>query len=187
MQEPLGVTYVVPEGHEPVPVYEAEGGIPIEERDGPYVISDGLSLEDPVPIVDAGGPTWAASDGSLQDALPVTGIAPPLPDPQPFTLFTGASVESGDIGYYRTVYGDISSEPLDDFPLLEFATRNAGYFQIAFVGDCLNIMAGRFPTVPGVTIGDVISDWAFDGSNTSATWEDGGSMADNQEYEVTWP
>lgn len=67
----LRVTYTVPPGQEPVPVYEAEGGMPVTVGDDPYVLSDGTSLMAPLPVVDAGGPTWTASDGSLQAALPV--------------------------------------------------------------------------------------------------------------------
>lgn len=71
MQDKLGVTFIVPEGQEAMPVYEAEGGTPIFVTDEPYLLSDELSLMAPLYVVDAGGPTWTASDGSLQAALPV--------------------------------------------------------------------------------------------------------------------
>lgn len=67
----LRVTYIVSPGQEPMPVYEAEGGMPVFVTDDPYLLSDGLSLMSPLYVVDAGGPTWVASDGSLQAALPV--------------------------------------------------------------------------------------------------------------------
>jgi len=69
--DPLGVTFLPIAGMEAVPVYEAEGGMPVFVTDDPYLLSDGLSLMSPLYVVDAGGPTWVASDGSLQAALPV--------------------------------------------------------------------------------------------------------------------
>jgi len=104
----------------------------------------------------------------------------------PMTVTAGVNMESGDSGYYSTVYGSISAEPLADYPLLEFATRNENYTQVAFVGDCTSIVSGWVPVIPGVTIGDVISDWAFDGEHTTATWECQGSMGQSQEYPITW-
>lgn len=86
MQDKLGVTFAPVAGVEPIPVYEAVGGVPVEEHTGPYVISDGRSLEAPLPVVDAGGPTWTASDGSLQGSLAVEGISPPVPPPVPGPL-----------------------------------------------------------------------------------------------------
>lgn len=77
--EPFGVTFVPVAGMEAVPVYEAEGGMPVFITDEPYLASDGLSLMSPLYVVDAGGPTWMASDGSLQSALPVTGLTPIIP------------------------------------------------------------------------------------------------------------
>ena len=74
MRDSIGVTYLVPDGQEPIPVYEVDGGIEVFVTDEPYILSDGLCLESPIPVVDAGGPTWGASDGSLQDAWPVSGL-----------------------------------------------------------------------------------------------------------------
>jgi len=71
----LKATLVVPEGHEPVPVYETEGGEPVLLVDGPYLEAGGL--QEPLPIVDAEGPFWTASDGSLQAAWPVTDLEEP--------------------------------------------------------------------------------------------------------------
>ena len=113
----------------------------------------------------------------------------PVEEDPPFAAFdvdAGTDINSGDTGYYSTVYGSISAEPLPDYPLLEFATRTSNYTQVAFVGDCVSIVAGWKPVIDGVTLTGVISDWAFDGSNTSATWDSSGDMAQGQIYAITW-
>lgn len=74
----IKVTLTVPPGQEATPVYEAEGGLPVELADDPYLDSTGLQV--PLPIVDAGGPVYLVSDGSLQAALAVTGLEPDVPD-----------------------------------------------------------------------------------------------------------
>lgn len=79
--DPLGITYVVPDGQEAIGVYEAEGGVPVALADDPYVISDGTSLEAPIPVFDAGEPTWLNSAGQLLPALAVTGLEPPMDYP----------------------------------------------------------------------------------------------------------
>lgn len=104
----------------------------------------------------------------------------------PLTVTAGVDMESGDSGYYSTVYGSISAEPLADYPLLELATRNENYTQVAFVGDCTGIVSGWVPVIPGVTIGTLISDWAFDGENTVASWNSTGSMSNMQQYDISW-
>ena len=80
MQDSIGVTYLVPDGQEPIPVYEVDGGWPVVVTDEPYLLSDGLCLESPIPVVDAGGPTWLARDGSLQAAWAVSGLTPIEPE-----------------------------------------------------------------------------------------------------------
>lgn len=116
-----------------------------------------------------------------------TGSAPvpPIEPPANFSLFTGSG-NGGDTGYYRTIYGDLANEPLSAYPLLEFATRNTGYFQIAFTGDCLTLVQDWQPVIPGITLGAALIPWAFDGSYTSATWDDSGQMTPSQNYAITW-
>lgn len=123
---------------------------------------------------------------ATKDSAPVTVNAPPVESPfAPFTV-TAASGNDGDTGYYSTIYGGISAEPLAGFPLLEFSTRNANYTQVAFTGDCVATVTGWLPVITGVTIGAVISDWAFDGTYTTGTWNSTGVMAVASEYPITW-
>lgn len=75
--DPLGVTFLPIAGMEAVPVYEAEGGMPVFITDDPYLLSDGLSLMSPLYVVDAGGPTWMDMEGQLMASMPVTGLTPP--------------------------------------------------------------------------------------------------------------
>ena len=119
-------------------------------------------------------------------ALVVEGMTPPE-EPVSFTLWAGSG-NGGDIGYYTTIYGSIESEPMPGFPLIEMASRNSGYFQVAFRGDVSSNLAGYKPVVEGVTIGAVIQDWQYDenGNSTSATWGSTGSMVNNTEYSITW-
>lgn len=90
--EPFGVTFLPVAGMEAVPVYEAEGGMPVFTTDEPYLASDGLSLMAPLYVVDAGGPTWTISDGSLQSALPVTGLGDSPPIEQEAVTVDGITV-----------------------------------------------------------------------------------------------
>jgi len=57
---------------------------------------------------------------------------------------------------------------------------------VAFQGDVLAKIEGWVPQIDGIDIGTLVSGWAFDGSNTSATWDGGGTMASGQQYTVTW-
>lgn len=125
----------------------------------------------------------------LDNGAPFVVDGLPPPDPvNPFAPFSvnAGSGNGGDTGYYHTIYGSLSDEPLDGFPLLEFATRNTNYFQVAFTGDCLDIVKDWVPIIPGITLGDVIYEWAYDGTYTSATWEADGQMAINTSYDITW-
>lgn len=116
--------------------------------------------------------------------LIVQGLVPPE-EPVPFTIYSGSG-NGGDIGYYSTIYGSLGNEPMPGFPLLEFASRNSGYFQVAFLGDIVSNMAGYKPVIAGINIGTILSDWAFDGEYTSATWQGGDMLAINTSYSVTW-
>lgn len=87
MQEPIGVTAIVPQGESPVPVYEDVNGIATFETDYPYLMTGGLSLASPLPVVDAGGAVWINDLGDPVDAMAVTNVpggtpsAPPVPAP----------------------------------------------------------------------------------------------------------
>jgi len=113
-------------------------------------------------------------------------VSPLSPPPADFVLDAGISMQSGDTGYYHTVMGGISREPIEGATLLECATRNSNYFQVAFVGDVLTRVEGWTPQIAGIEIGTLMSGWAFDGSNTTATWIDSGTMASGHQYNVTW-
>lgn len=70
--DPIGITLIVPDGQDAMPVYQDEAGIVTAAKDEPYLLSDGLSLLSPVPVVDAGGPIWLKADGSPVQAVAVT-------------------------------------------------------------------------------------------------------------------
>lgn len=72
-KEPLGVTIV--EDDTAVGVYEAEGGLEAFEADGPYLMSDGKSLQSPVPVQIVDGDVYADAMGNACAAIPIT-----LPD-----------------------------------------------------------------------------------------------------------
>lgn len=95
--ERIGVTYLIPEGHEPIPVYDSGDGVPVFITDEPYLLSDGLCLESPIPVVDAGGPTWLARDGSLQAAWAVSGLTPPEPEENAVTVDGIPVTHNGEI------------------------------------------------------------------------------------------
>lgn len=159
----------------------------------------------PVVITDNGAPFVPVASGSPVATVstngfgtPVTLVAHnappliveglvPLEEPIPFTLYAG-SLSGGDVGYYTTIGGSISTEPMPGFPLIEMASRNSGYFQVAFRGNILANMTGLEPVVSAVTLGNFIFPWAYDADDniTSATWESTGALLTNVEYSVTW-
>ena len=132
--------------------------------------------------------TGTNSEGSSTANSNSVGPVAAPPVESPFAAFTveAGTGNDGDTGYYSTIYGGVSAEPLAGFPLLEFSTRNANYTQVAFTGDCLTTVSGWVPVIDGVTIGAAISDWAFDGEYTSGTWESTGAMVETQQYAITW-
>lgn len=130
--------------------------------------------------------TNSAGSANVTSAGTAPVAAVPVESPfAPFTVTAGTG-NDGDTGYYSTIYGGVSAEPLAGHPLLEFATRSANYTQVSFTGDCVAIVAGWLPVIDGVTLGAVISDWAFDGEYTTGTWESVGSMTVSQQYPITW-
>lgn len=116
--------------------------------------------------------------------LIVQGLVPPE-EPVEFQIYTGSG-NNGDIGYYSTVYGSVENQPMPGFPLLEFASRNSGYFQVSFRGDVASNLAGYYPVIDGFNIGTLESDWTFDGTYTTATWTGGDTLSVNTLYTVTW-
>lgn len=116
--------------------------------------------------------------------LIVQGLIPPE-EPVPFSIYSGSG-NGGDIGYYSTVYGSVENQPMPGYPLLEFASRNAGYFQVSFLGDVATNLAGYEPVIDGFNIGTLESDWTFDGTYTTATWAGGDTLSPNTLYNITW-
>lgn len=77
MSEPIAVTYDVPDNVDPLPVYLAPGGREVYFTDHPVLLSDGVSLMQPIPVVDAGGAVWIDRVGKPQDAVPIVSLPPP--------------------------------------------------------------------------------------------------------------
>lgn len=145
----------------------------------------------PVRAVSSGAPVMTVAEHGAPIVLSprgapfvINGLVPESPF-QDFTVDAGSG-NGGDTGYYTTIYGGISAEPLAGYVLEEFATRNSGYFQIAFLGDCLNVAHGWQPVIPGISLGEVLMPWAFDGTSTSCTWECDAQMSAPAQYEITW-
>lgn len=71
MADELRITFTVPDGVDPLPVYEDEAGMAVIEDDEPLLLSDGKTLFAPVPVVLAEGPIWTDAAGVARDAVPV--------------------------------------------------------------------------------------------------------------------
>lgn len=76
----LGVTLVVPEGVDPVGVYDDDGGLPTFESNAPYTLSDGVTMQQPVPIFYPGGTMYRDRAGNLAQSLAIRGVTPPDPE-----------------------------------------------------------------------------------------------------------
>lgn len=72
-KQPLGITV----GEGGTGVYEHEAGIETFETDGPYLLSDGVSLAAPLLVHFVDGPVFFDSNGNPQAAIPIRGPAPP--------------------------------------------------------------------------------------------------------------
>lgn len=72
-KQPLGITV----GDGGTGVYEHEDGIDTFETDGPYLLSDGVSLASPLPVHVVDGPVFFDSNGNPQAAIPIRATAPP--------------------------------------------------------------------------------------------------------------
>lgn len=79
-KQPLGVTFIVPNGQEATGVYEDENGVAVFETDEPYLLDDDVSLQHPLPVKVVSVPIFTDSMGNAQKALDVTGLAPPEPE-----------------------------------------------------------------------------------------------------------
>lgn len=160
----------------------------------PVVISDSFGI--PVKQVTENAPVMTVSPYGL--GIPIVlsdwgapfivqGVEPEI-ELQPFQLDTGTG-NGGDTGYYHTIYGIISQEPLAGFTMVEFATRNTDYFQIAFQGDVTEYVEGWYPVIdPPINIGDVSSPWSYNSETdtTASTWVGGEAFLEPAIYQVTW-
>lgn len=80
LKQPLGVTFIIPDGQEATGVYEDENGIAVFETDEPYLLDDDVSLQHPLPVKVVSDPIFTDSMGNAQKALAVTGLIPPEPE-----------------------------------------------------------------------------------------------------------
>ena len=65
------VTLTAPDGADSVGYVADENGILAAIQDGAYLLSDGLSLVDPLPVFDAGGPSYVTADGRMISSIPL--------------------------------------------------------------------------------------------------------------------
>lgn len=159
-------------------------GFPVvlSERGAPFIPVTSKAPLATIATNGAGAPIHLTTHNA--PPLIVQGLVPPE-EPVAFNLYTGSG-NNGDIGYYSTIYGSVENQPMPGYPLLEFASRNSGYFQVGFRGDVAANLAGYEPVIAGFNIGTLDSDWAFDGTYTTATWTGGDSLTINTLYNVTW-
>lgn len=68
-KESLGI--VVVEDASAVGAYEAASGLEAFEADGPYLMADDISLQEPVPVQIVDGPVYVDALGNACDAIPV--------------------------------------------------------------------------------------------------------------------
>lgn len=74
-KQPLGITV----GEGGTGVYEHEAGIEVLQTDAPYLLTDGVSLAEPLLVHFVDGPVFFDSCGNPQAAIPVRSTAPPVP------------------------------------------------------------------------------------------------------------
>lgn len=170
MREPIGITFTGPDQADPVPVFEAEGGVGAVERDGPYLLSDGKSLLDPIPVVDAGGPIWRDRAGNLVDALAISvGEGPEPPRFVREAVSDSAKVVVAGHSFLMTPVGGYPGDdhggilhsawpgapiPMDFVPggsstaawQLNGAARNEPSYDVLIVTEIADVMSG-FPAV----------------------------------------
>lgn len=108
----------------------------------------------------------------------------PVVVPQAFAFTSGTS--GGDIGFSKGVYGSVQNQPLEDFELLEIANRSNNNFQVAFDGDCRDILEGYMPVIAGITFNETSPTWTLVNGQTTANFTTNNSLTSLQEYSVTW-
>lgn len=118
--------------------------------------------------------------GIPEDDTPVE----PLPVPAAFAFTSGSS--GGDIGFSKGVYGNVENQPLADFELLEIASRANNNFQVAFDGDCTEILAGYKPVIAGLTLSNDPPVWTVVNGDTTGNFQATNALSEDQEYNVTW-
>lgn len=111
---------------------------------------------------------------------------PPEPAvvPAAFSFSSGSS--GGDIGFSKGVYGNVVNQPLADHELLEIARRSGQNFQVAFDGDCTDILDGYMPVIAGITFNETSPTWTFAAGTTTGNFTTSNSLASGTEYSVTW-
>lgn len=111
---------------------------------------------------------------------------PPEPTVTPigFTMSSGSS--GGDIGFSKGVYGSVQSQPLAGYELLEIAKRSNNNFQVAFDGDCVDIMQGYKPVIAGVTFNETTPVWTLVNGDTTLNLTTNNSLTSGQLYDITW-
>lgn len=130
----------------------------------------------PVPIAQ---PPCFVCPGPTEDTPPEPAVVPAA-----FSITAGSA--NGDIGFSKGVYGSITAQPLADHELLEIANRSNLNFQVAFAGDCVDILAGYMPVIAGITFNETSPNWVIMNGNTTLNLTTNNSMANNTEYSVTW-
>lgn len=111
---------------------------------------------------------------------------PPEPTvvPAAFSFSSGSS--GGDIGFSKGVYGNVVNQPLADHELLEIARRSGQNFQVAFDGDCVDIMQGYKPVITGVTFNETTPVWTLVNGDTTLNLTTNNSLTTGQLYDITW-
>lgn len=157
-----------------IPVIVSPRGAPFAHSDNaPHAIAAPNGRGIPVQIVSNNAPPLNFTpNGPINKEAPAN-----------FVMDAG---ESGEFtGYYRTITGSISAEPIPGYPLTSLITR--GYINFGFQGNCLHRVLGWTISIDGFDLGNMTADWWYDGNDSTQCIFDGtGSFVAGQQYVVTW-
>lgn len=195
-QEPIGLTLQVPHDQDPVPVYQADGGMPSFEVDAPYLLGDSHTLLAPTPVVVSAGPVWHDALGNARDAIPVQttpGGSGLIKGPLDIIVDTTENPSIGGIfdlatpqmtlavvtaysGNFTTISATHGGEPLT----LVRVDHVDGIATAVFYGNGMTTESATLViSAPGVTLGPAMmrmrDDW--DIGALASDWNDGKAVA----------
>ena len=70
-QEPLGITLIIPDEADPLPIVDDLAGVAVDVDTAPYLLSDGTSLMGRIPVVEEQDEFHEDAAGKMQKAMAV--------------------------------------------------------------------------------------------------------------------